>query len=117
MTSAKEVFVVGADIREFLEHFVKSESEMAAWLLGIDGILNSIEDLDAPSVVAINGIALGGGFECCLAASFRVMSTSAKVGLSSNWVNSFDRGIPWNLKNPMPRLPAASSSKGIVALW
>ena len=81
VTSAKEVFVVGADIGEFLEHFVKSESEMAAWLLEIDGILNSIEDLDAPSVVAINGIALGGGFECCLAASFRVMSTSAKVGL------------------------------------
>ncbi len=34
-----------------------------------------------PTVAAINGIALGGGFEMCLAADYRVMSASAKVGL------------------------------------
>ena len=34
-----------------------------------------------PTVVAINGIALGGGFEMCMAADYRVMSTTAKVGL------------------------------------
>jgi 3-hydroxyacyl-CoA dehydrogenase/enoyl-CoA hydratase/3-hydroxybutyryl-CoA epimerase/enoyl-CoA isomerase len=32
-------------------------------------------------VAAINGIALGGGFEMCLACDYRVMSTAAKVGL------------------------------------
>jgi 3-hydroxyacyl-CoA dehydrogenase/enoyl-CoA hydratase/3-hydroxybutyryl-CoA epimerase/enoyl-CoA isomerase len=34
-----------------------------------------------PSVVAINGTALGGGFEYCLAHTYRVMSTDAQVGL------------------------------------
>jgi 3-hydroxyacyl-CoA dehydrogenase/enoyl-CoA hydratase/3-hydroxybutyryl-CoA epimerase/enoyl-CoA isomerase len=81
ITSGKDVFIVGADIMEFLEHFKKPEAEMAAWLLEMDKTLSALEDLDAPSVVAINGVALGGGFELCLAASFRVMSTAAKVGL------------------------------------
>ncbi|OUS39888.1 multifunctional fatty acid oxidation complex subunit alpha, partial [Oleispira antarctica] len=38
-------------------------------------------DLPYPTVTAINGIALGGGFEMCLATDFRIMSEKAKVGL------------------------------------
>ncbi|MEC7433453.1 MAG: 3-hydroxyacyl-CoA dehydrogenase NAD-binding domain-containing protein, partial [Pseudomonadota bacterium] len=34
-----------------------------------------------PTVTAINGIALGGGFEMCLATDYRVMAPKAKVGL------------------------------------
>jgi 3-hydroxyacyl-CoA dehydrogenase/enoyl-CoA hydratase/3-hydroxybutyryl-CoA epimerase/enoyl-CoA isomerase len=41
----------------------------------------AFEDLPVPTVAAINGIALGGGFEMCLACDYRVMSTAAKVGL------------------------------------
>ena len=81
VTSGKDVFCVGADITEFRSHFGKSEDELAAWLLGTDAVFSAIEDLDAPSVVAINGTALGGGFELCLAASYRAMSSEAKVGL------------------------------------
>jgi 3-hydroxyacyl-CoA dehydrogenase/enoyl-CoA hydratase/3-hydroxybutyryl-CoA epimerase/enoyl-CoA isomerase len=81
VTSGKEVFCVGADVTEFLLHFQKSEEELARWLLDTDALFSAIEDLDAPSVVAINGIALGGGFELCLAASYRAMSAAAKVGV------------------------------------
>ncbi|KZZ19389.1 multifunctional fatty acid oxidation complex subunit alpha, partial [Oleiphilus sp. HI0081] len=42
---------------------------------------SAIEDLPFPSVTAINGIALGGGFEMCLSTDYRVMSPTAKVGL------------------------------------
>ena len=80
ITSGKDVFCVGADITEFLSHFGKSEEELARWLLETDAVFSAIEDLEAPSVVAINGIALGGGFELCLAASYRAMSAEAKVG-------------------------------------
>jgi len=59
ITSGKDVFSVGADVTEFLEHFRKSEEELAAWLLRMDALFSAIEDLDAPSVVAINGLALG----------------------------------------------------------
>ncbi len=81
ITSGKDVFIVGADVTEFTEHFQKTEEELARWLLDVDATLSAIEDLDVPSVVAINGIALGGGFELCLAASYRVLSAEAKVGL------------------------------------
>jgi 3-hydroxyacyl-CoA dehydrogenase/enoyl-CoA hydratase/3-hydroxybutyryl-CoA epimerase/enoyl-CoA isomerase len=81
VTSGKDVFIVGADVTEFVDHFHKTEEELTRWLLEVDAVLSTLEDLDAPSVVAINGVALGGGFELCLAASYRVMSTAAKVGL------------------------------------
>ncbi len=81
ITSGKDVFCVGADVTEFLSHFRKTEDELAQWLLGTDAVFSAIEDLDAPSVVAINGVALGGGFELCLAASYRAAAAGAKVGL------------------------------------
>jgi 3-hydroxyacyl-CoA dehydrogenase/enoyl-CoA hydratase/3-hydroxybutyryl-CoA epimerase/enoyl-CoA isomerase len=34
-----------------------------------------------PTVAAINGIALGGGFEMCLVCDYRVMSETARIGL------------------------------------
>ena len=34
-----------------------------------------------PTVAAINGVALGGGFELCLAADYRVLADDGKVGL------------------------------------
>jgi 3-hydroxyacyl-CoA dehydrogenase/enoyl-CoA hydratase/3-hydroxybutyryl-CoA epimerase/enoyl-CoA isomerase len=80
ITSGKDVFFVGADVTEFLQHFRKSAAELAAWLLDTNALFSAIEDLDAPTVVAINGIALGGGFELCLSASYRAISAEAKVG-------------------------------------
>lgn len=81
VTSAKDVFIVGADITEFGANFERSEEEIAKWGLEANQIFNAIEDLPFPSVTAINGIALGGGFEMCMATDYRVMSSSAQVGL------------------------------------
>ncbi|WP_430463012.1 fatty acid oxidation complex subunit alpha FadB [Thalassolituus sp. LLYu03] len=81
VTSGKDVFIVGADITEFGEAFKKSEEEIAAWCLEANQIFNAIEDLPVPTLTAINGIALGGGFEMCLSTDIRVMSEGAKVGL------------------------------------
>ncbi len=81
VTSGKDVFIVGADITEFGEAFQRSEEEIAEWVGEANNIFNAFEDLPVPSLVAINGIALGGGFEMCLAADIRVMSEKAKVGL------------------------------------
>ena len=81
VTSAKDSFIVGADITEFLSWFAKDEDGVIADILSANEMFSAFEDLPFPTVVAINGMALGGGFEMCLAADYRVMSSKAKVGL------------------------------------
>ena len=81
VTSGKSVFIVGADITEFVSSFAQGEAAIVEWVNSANQIFNSFEDLPFPTVAAINGIALGGGFEMCLVCDYRVASTSAKVGL------------------------------------
>jgi 3-hydroxyacyl-CoA dehydrogenase/enoyl-CoA hydratase/3-hydroxybutyryl-CoA epimerase/enoyl-CoA isomerase len=82
ITSAKpEYFIVGADIGEFGTLFRQGEAALLDSLAQANTIFNALEDLAVPSVCAINGTALGGGLELCLAADARVMSRSARIGL------------------------------------
>ncbi len=80
-SSTKQTFIVGADITEFTQMFSVSEEDVYTHILSLNDIFNAIEDLPCPTVVAINGLALGGGFELCLSADYRVMAQSAQVGL------------------------------------
>ena len=89
VTSGKDVFIVGADVTEFLGHFKRTEEELTAWLLEADAVFNGIEDLPCPSVVALNGFCLGGGFELALSAHFRAASTAAKVGVPETKLGIF----------------------------
>ncbi len=80
-TSGKDGFVFGADITEFLGHFKKTETEMQSWISEINKTFSGFEDLPFPTVAAVNGFALGGGFEIALAMDYRVCGTKAQVGL------------------------------------
>ncbi|MES2533685.1 MAG: fatty acid oxidation complex subunit alpha FadB [Pseudomonadota bacterium] len=81
VTSAKDVFIVGADITEFGEMFSQSAADIAADVLQRNAVFVEFEDLPVPTVVAINGFALGGGLEFAMANSIRVMSTAAQIGV------------------------------------
>ncbi|MDT8896409.1 fatty acid oxidation complex subunit alpha FadB [Halomonas sp. I1] len=81
LASAKEAFIVGADITEFHGMFAKGEEEIQGMLERVHGIFNGLEDLPFPTVSAINGLALGGGCEVTLTTDFRVMSETARIGL------------------------------------
>ncbi|NLN58977.1 MAG: fatty acid oxidation complex subunit alpha FadB, partial [Gammaproteobacteria bacterium] len=81
VTSAKSTFIVGADITEFGANFAQGEQAIVDWALPVHDIFNAFEDLEIPKVAAINGMALGGGFEMCLVCDYRVMSDQAQVGL------------------------------------
>ena len=80
VTSGKPVFIVGADITEFGAMFAAGEAAIAKSVLEVNRMLSAFEDLPVPTVVAINGVCLGGGLELALAADYRVMSTAASVG-------------------------------------
>ncbi|MFI2810255.1 MULTISPECIES: fatty acid oxidation complex subunit alpha FadB [Microbulbifer] len=81
LTSGKGVFIVGADITEFGGAFSAGPEGIADLMNKNNENFNRLEDLGVPTVVAINGFALGGGFEVCLACDYRVMGDQGKVGL------------------------------------
>ncbi|MBL4581353.1 MAG: enoyl-CoA hydratase/isomerase family protein, partial [Gammaproteobacteria bacterium] len=80
LSSAKKTFIVGADITEFTSKFAEGEQQVHAWLVEVNKIFSDLEDLPFPTVAAIDGIALGGGFELAISADYRVATESALVG-------------------------------------
>lgn len=82
ITSAKPLFIVGADITEFTDKLSQTEEEFAASLIEVNkALFNKLEDLNVPTVACLNGMALGGGLELAMAADFRVVASTCKVGL------------------------------------
>lgn len=81
LTSDKESFIVGADITEFLFYFSQPLEELHEGMKMQHGIFNKLEDLNMPTVVAINGYALGGGLEVSLCADYRIAEPGARIGL------------------------------------
>lgn len=80
--SAKDVFIVGADIMEFGAVFTAGPEQIIGHLANNNRNNCRLEDLAFPTVVAINGVTLGGGLEFCLACDYRIASSAAnKIGL------------------------------------
>lgn len=89
VTSAKSVFIAGADITEFVGHFEKSQEVLERWLYEFNQVFNRFEDLPFPKVAAINGAALGGGCEMTLVCEYRVMGASGQIGLPETKLGIF----------------------------
>ena len=83
IASAKKTFFAGGDLRWLLS--IEPGSE-AAFFEGIEGtklLLRRLEKLPVPVVATINGAALGGGYELCLACNHRIAwnDGSVQIGL------------------------------------
>lgn len=76
--TGQKAFVAGADISEFADFDVE-QGEMLS-RNGHQLIFNYIENYPKPVIAAINGFALGGGFELALSCHIRIASDNAKMG-------------------------------------
>ncbi|MES3038624.1 MAG: enoyl-CoA hydratase-related protein [Bdellovibrionota bacterium] len=76
--AGEKAFVAGADIKEMLD--LEREQAQAFAEKG-QSVLAEISRLKIPVVAAVNGFALGGGFELALACDFIYASENAKFGL------------------------------------
>ena len=123
MTSGKGVFVAGADITEFLDYFAAPDSELEEMLGRVNAMFNRFEEFPFPSVALVNGEAQGGGFEYVLAADFRVMAPSARVGLPEvklglmpGWGGSVRLSRLIGLDNALEWIATGASKKAADAL-
>lgn len=72
-------FSAGADLAALLK--LGSNAAFLGFLEGIQGVYDEIEDLDRPTIAALNGIAFGGGCELAISCDFRIMGESARLGV------------------------------------
>ena len=83
ITSAKKTFFAGGDLNELIKVDKAHAKEFYDGVLELKAQLRRLETLGKPVVAAINGAALGGGWEICLACHYRVAldDKSTQLGL------------------------------------
>ena len=87
LRSAKDAFIAGADLTsadtfgfdQIQEDKVKAAEKIYNGNMEMQLLFRSMENSGKPFVAAINGHALGGGFEICLACHYRVAIDNDKI--------------------------------------
>ncbi|HKX56211.1 MAG TPA: 3-hydroxyacyl-CoA dehydrogenase NAD-binding domain-containing protein, partial [Xanthomonadales bacterium] len=89
ITSGKQAFIAGADIKDMVTAYDRgvSAQEAANYSRSMNRSLRRMETCGKPFAVAINGLALGGGFEVCLACHYRVLANDTGAVLGFPEVN------------------------------
>jgi 3-hydroxyacyl-CoA dehydrogenase / enoyl-CoA hydratase / 3-hydroxybutyryl-CoA epimerase len=111
ITSAKKsIFVAGADL-----HGLSTANETGLREMMELGqvTFNRIADLKIPTVVAIHGAAVGGGYEICLACDYRIASSdkSTKIGLPETQLGILPA---WGGATRLPRLIGLPKALDII---
>ncbi|TAK51420.1 MAG: 3-hydroxyacyl-CoA dehydrogenase [Gammaproteobacteria bacterium] len=81
ITSAKADFMAGADLKDFATAWNRGVTavQAAGTSRNFSRLYRRLETCGKPVVAAINGLALGGGFELALACHYRVLADEPKV--------------------------------------
>jgi methylglutaconyl-CoA hydratase len=103
-----KAFCAGADLKERAR---MGEGEVHAFHDGLRRALRAIEQAPQPFVAAVNGAALGGGFELALACDLRIASDSAQLGLPEVGLGIIPGG---GGTQRLPRLVGVARAKDLV---
>lgn len=82
ITSAKKTFFAGANLNDVIKVTSETLDEFGGFLRQIKADLRRLELLGKPVVSAINGAAMGGGFEIALASHHRIVVDDPKAIVS-----------------------------------
>ena len=82
ITGTGDAFCGGMDLKEHVTQYVNATpQQLADWAeLGLGGITRGLHRFSKPVIAAVNGWALAGGFEVCLASDIRIASDRAQFG-------------------------------------
>jgi 3-hydroxyacyl-CoA dehydrogenase/enoyl-CoA hydratase/3-hydroxybutyryl-CoA epimerase len=89
ITSGKPAFIAGADIKDMVTAYDRGVTPREAFEFSyeLNRTLRKMETCGKPVAAAINGLALGGGLEVCLACHYRVLADHPKAVLGFPEVN------------------------------
>jgi 3-hydroxyacyl-CoA dehydrogenase/enoyl-CoA hydratase/3-hydroxybutyryl-CoA epimerase len=79
ITSAKKTFFAGGDLHDLKRAKKEDAEQLADGVRTVKSQLRRLETLGKPVVAAINGAALGGGLEICLATHHRITVDDSKI--------------------------------------
>ena len=79
VTSAKDTFFAGGDLRQLIQVTDENAAEFAQGVAKIKSDFRRFEKLGKPTVAALNGAALGGGLEIALACNRRIALDNPKA--------------------------------------
>lgn len=107
LTSAKDAFVAGADLLAMEANLDSMNNDPIDVLVekcaSLSQLVRRMETCGKPFAAAINGVAMGGGFELCLGCHYRVASDSPSLVL----------GLP---EVQVGLLPAAGGTQRLIRL-
>ena len=79
VTGAGRAFCVGANLREWADHYVGNPTEYWKWFGAFKDMHDRLREIGKPTIARINGIAVGGGNELQMACDLAVMVDDAFI--------------------------------------
>ena len=130
LTSGKDTFFAGGDLKRLATVKPDQVQDLFDEVEAIKADMRRLEKLPVPVVAAINGAALGGGYELCLASNYRIAADNpkSKIGLPEvtlgllpggggvvrlTWLLGLEAAMPFLLEGKQ-LAPAAALKAGLV---
>ena len=110
--SAKpSIFIAGADLNAMRKDMPFEDAR--ALIERGQAVMNRIADLPIPTVAAIHGAAVGGGYELCLACDYRIASPdrATKIGLPETQIGLLPA---WGGSTRLPRMLGLPGALNII---